>query len=52
LALGVTLHLQVPQLANDGMIFYLLVFYLVALAAETALAVAQISSGNHSHKAT
>jgi hypothetical protein len=52
LALGVTLHLQVPQLARDGMIFYLLVFYLVALATETALAVAQISSANHSHKAT
>jgi hypothetical protein len=52
LALGVTLHLQVPRLATDGMIFYLLAFYLVALAAETALAVAQISAGNHSPKAT
>ncbi len=52
LALGVTLHLQVPRLAGDGMIYYLLAFYLVALAAETALAVAQISTGNHSHKAT
>jgi hypothetical protein len=52
LALGVTLHLQVPQLASDGMIYYLLAFYLIALAAETALAVAQISTANHSHKAT
>ncbi|MEX2114398.1 MAG: hypothetical protein WD845_14485 [Pirellulales bacterium] len=51
LALGVTLHVQVPALAKDGMIYYLLGFYLVALAAETALAVAQVSSGSHSQKA-
>jgi hypothetical protein len=43
--LGVTLHLAVPELAAAGMIFYLLGFYFVALAAETALLVARIPAG-------
>ncbi len=51
LGLGVTLHVQLPRLATNGMIFYLLGFYLVALAIETALAVAQVSTDSHSQKA-
>jgi hypothetical protein len=43
LVLGVALHLGVPRLASAGMIFYLLGFYLVALAAETALVIAKIA---------
>jgi hypothetical protein len=42
LLLGVVLHLQFPELASSGMIFYLLSFYLVALVAETVLLLAQI----------
>jgi hypothetical protein len=40
--LGVALHLSVPRLAAAGMIFYLLIFYVVALATETVLLVAKI----------
>jgi hypothetical protein len=51
LGLGVTLHVQMPALAANGMIFYLIGFYMVALAIETALAVAQVSTDSHSPKA-
>jgi hypothetical protein len=44
LVLGVLLHAKVPVLAEGGMIFYLLVFYLLTLALETALLLAQITS--------
>jgi len=37
MAIGVTLQLKVEWLADAGMIFYLLVFYLATLALETAL---------------
>ncbi len=39
---GVVLHLRVPLLAGAGMIFYLLVFYMIALATETVLMIAKI----------
>lgn len=42
LVLGVALHRAVPLLAGAGMIFYLLVFYMVALATETALMLAKV----------
>jgi hypothetical protein len=42
LVCGVVLHLRVPFLAGAGMIFYLLVFYMIALATETVLTVAKI----------
>ncbi len=42
LAAGVTLHFQSPALAQAGLIYYLLVFYMVALATETALLLARI----------
>ncbi len=44
LVLGVTLHFKVPALAEGGMVFYLLVFYFLAMATETVLLVAQVSS--------
>jgi hypothetical protein len=40
---GVALHLAVPMLAAAGMIFYLLIFYVVALATETVLMVAKVA---------
>lgn len=42
MAIGVALHLKVRALADAGMIFYLLVFYMATLALETALALARI----------
>jgi hypothetical protein len=42
LVAGVVLHLTVPFLAAAGMIFYLLVFYMIALATETVLTLAKI----------
>jgi hypothetical protein len=42
LMFGVALHLRVPWLADAGMVFYLLIFYMVALATETALMLAKI----------
>jgi hypothetical protein len=42
LVLGVVLHLGAPALAAAGMIYYLLVFYLAALACETVLALAKL----------
>ncbi|MGD9721736.1 MAG: hypothetical protein AB7O59_05385 [Pirellulales bacterium] len=51
LALGVSLHFAVPALAAAGLVYYLLVFYLVVLAAETLLAVAQISQFSGPHEA-
>jgi hypothetical protein len=43
LALGIVLQLNVPVLAHNGMIFYLLIFYVVAMAVETTLTVSQIT---------
>jgi hypothetical protein len=37
LAFGLAIHLQGGPLAEAGLLYYLLVFYPVALAAETAL---------------
>jgi hypothetical protein len=42
LVLGAGLHIRNPQLAAAGLIFYVLVFYMVSLAAETALLLAQV----------
>lgn len=42
LIVGVTLHAMVPALAEGGMIYYLLAFYLLTLATETVVSVAQI----------
>jgi hypothetical protein len=42
LAIGVALTLKVTWLADAGMIFYLLVFYLVTLALETAITLAKV----------
>lgn len=39
---GVALHLASPLLASAGMIFYLIAFYMVDLAAETVLLVAAL----------
>ena len=52
LLLGVILHLQVPSLAEAGMIYYLLIFYLATLATETTLTLARIPSVPASHKST
>jgi hypothetical protein len=43
LGLGVALHLIYPMLAASGMIFYLIAFYMVDLAAETAILIAAIA---------
>jgi hypothetical protein len=50
LVIGVVLHVQVPSLATSGMVFYLLVFYLVALATETVLLIAKIPPAKTSSK--
>lgn len=42
LVAGVALHLASPMLAAAGMIFYLIGFYMVDLAAETVLLVASL----------
>jgi hypothetical protein len=42
MVLGVGLHVKDPGLAAAGLIFYVIVFYMVALAADTALLVAQV----------
>lgn len=42
LVLGVGLHLKDVELAGAGLIFYVLVFYMVTLTADTALLVAQV----------
>lgn len=42
LSAGVVLHASVPFLAGAGMIIYLLIFYMIALATETVLTVAKI----------
>jgi hypothetical protein len=44
LLIGVTLHVYVPALAHAGMIFYLMVFYLIVLASETLLMLAQVAA--------
>jgi hypothetical protein len=44
LLLGVVLHFKVPALAEAGMVFYLLIFYLATMAIETALLLAQATS--------
>lgn len=46
LCAGIALHLASPWLAESGMVIYLLVFYLIDLAAETALLVAAITTTN------
>ena len=43
LGLGVALHLIYPTMAASGMIFYLIAFYMVDLAAETAIFIAALS---------
>jgi hypothetical protein len=42
LLVGVTLQLKVRDLANGAMIVYLLVFYMITLAAETVLLLARV----------
>ncbi len=42
MVLGAGLHLRNHELAGAGLILYVLVFYLVTLAADTALLVAQV----------
>jgi hypothetical protein len=42
LLLGAMLHMRVEWLATSGMIYYLIVCYMVSLAVETALLLAQI----------
>ena len=42
LLLGVALHFKVPALADAGMIFYLLIFYLATLVTETLVMLAQV----------
>ncbi len=51
LVLGVALHFASPMLADAGMIYYLLVFYLLTLAVETVLAVASVAHDPTSQKA-
>lgn len=46
LLLGVALHLNAPNLAAAGMIFYLLIFYLATLVFDTALLLAQVADAN------
>ncbi|MBI3836304.1 MAG: hypothetical protein HY288_00025 [Planctomycetia bacterium] len=48
LLLGVVLHRQVPALAQAGIIFYLLVFYMATLATETVLMLAHVQSSSTS----
>ena len=48
---AVTLHFKVPSLAESGMIFYVLVFYMAALSVETAVALSQIPRSPNSGKA-
>jgi len=43
LMLGAMLHMRVQWLAAAGMIYYLLVFYMVGLAVETLLLLAQVA---------
>jgi hypothetical protein len=42
MVLGAGLHLRDPELASAGLISYVLVFYMVTLAVDTALLVAQV----------
>ncbi len=49
MVLGAGLHLRDPELADAGLILYVLVFYLVTLAADTALLVAQVSDPRKAH---
>jgi len=42
MVLGAGLHLRDPELAHAGLILYVLVFYLVTLAADTVLLLAQV----------
>ena len=42
LLLGVALHLKVPSLSEAGMVYYLLIFYMPTLAAETMLLLARV----------
>lgn len=51
LMLGTLLHMQVPALAEAGMIYYLLVFYMVSLALETAMLLAESPSSLPTEKA-
>lgn len=48
---AVALHFKVPSLAQAGMIFYVLVFYMATLTAETVVALAQIPRSPNSGKA-
>lgn len=47
---GVTLHFEVPSLAEAGMVFYLFVFYIASLATETALVIREASLGDATRK--
>jgi hypothetical protein len=42
LLVGATLHVKVPALADAGMVFYLIAFYMVGLACETWLILSTI----------
>ncbi len=42
LVVGTALHIRNPELATAGLIFYVLVFYMVTLAVDTALLIAQV----------
>jgi hypothetical protein len=52
LLLGAMLHLQMPSLAEAGMIYYVLIFYLATLATETTLSLARIPAVPASRKST
>jgi hypothetical protein len=49
MVLGAGLHLRDPELASAGLICYVLVFYMVTLAVDTALLVAQVSDPKKAH---
>jgi hypothetical protein len=51
LAGGVALDRGVPWLAECGMIYYLVVFYMIALATETVLSIARVPSSTAPGKA-
>lgn len=50
LSLGVALHFKAPALAQAGMVFYLLVFYMATLAMETLLMLAQVPRASATDK--
>lgn len=51
LLFGIGLHLVIPSLTRAGLFIYFLLYYVVVLAAETIVAVAQVSDDSTSGKA-